>query len=159
MSSDSTPVSADRATARTAVVVSLLALGVLAAIPIGLGVASDPAAALFPTNNVTAIDDTATIVPSGGNVHVTGTTNCTAGEIVTVEVRVEQGDVVATGQTRERCLGADVVQAWSIRAATHGPGSFEPGDAHVWAEARTADRGRTTDTLAWDAPVTLVERP
>ena len=133
--------------------------GVLTALAIGLVVSTDPAEALFPINNFTAIDEEAVVNPSGQNIEVTGTTQCTEGEMVTVNARVEQDGVEAFGQTREHCLGEETVLNWSIHAATHGPSSFESSEnAHVWAEARTYSQGKETDSHEWDEDVNVVER-
>jgi len=154
----------DRKTSADRVPKKLLTLGVLltgvvAACSIGLIASTGPAAALFPINNLTAIDDDAIVNPSGQNIEVTGTTQCTEREIVSVNIRVEQDGVEASGQTRARCLGEETILHWTIHAATHGPSSFEGGeDAHVWAEARTFSNGKETDFHDWDEDVNVVER-
>lgn len=141
------------------VIIGMIVAGALAAISFGLVVSADPAEARFPINNFTAIDDDAIINPSGQNIEVTGTTQCTEGELVKVNVRVEQDGVEAFGQTRERCLGENTVLHWNIHAATHGPSSFVADeDAHVWAEARTYSKGKETDFHDWDEDVTVIER-
>ena len=144
---------------RNFVALSVLLIGILVTIFIGIAISTGPASALFPINNFTAIDEAAIVNPSGQNIEVTGTTQCTGGEIVKVNVRVEQSGVEAFGQTRERCLGEEIVLHWDIRATTYGPSSFESSeDAHVWAEARTFSKGKETDFHDWDEDVIIVER-
>lgn len=143
---------------RTLLILGILFVGTLSLITIGIIVASAPAEARFPINNVTLTDETATLNPSGHNVEVTGTTQCTEGEIVEVTVTVRQDHVEATGQTHERCLGEDTIQNWSIHAATRGSESFNEGNAHVEAEARTYAKGKQTDEHTWSSDIDLVRR-
>lgn len=104
------------------------------------------------------IDETATLTPSGHTVAVTGPIGCDAGEIVHIRVRVTQSSTgaVAEGTFHARCTGDR--QPWTVRAATQGSTSFDPGEAHVEAWSRTVDRGEQTDFVNWEREVELVER-
>lgn len=107
---------------------------------------SGPAAAKFPIDNFTNVDDTATVTPSGRNVGVTGWVKCTEGEIVEVRVTVVQGSTEATGRTHARCLGEEEVQSWTVHATTRGRETFDTGAAvRVDAWAVTRSRGERTD--------------
>lgn len=111
---------------------------------------SGPVAAKFPIDNFTNVDDTATVTPSGRNVAVSGSVECTEG-IAEIRVTVLQGPTEATGRTHARCLGDDEIQSWTIHATTRGSDAFDvrrPVRVDAWAVTRF--RGERTDgPLEW----------
>lgn len=153
------PTATDRS--RLALAATLAGAGLVVVLVGGLAATSGTADAKFPIDNISNVDDTARLTPSGQNVAVSGWVACTAGEIAELRVTVTQGSTVATGQTHTRCLGEDTRAAWTIHAVTRGPDAFEADDtATVDAWAVTRDRGTITDgPHTWTNPdVELHER-
>lgn len=132
---------------RTHLATVVAAIAFLAAVALVLTIASGPADARFPIDNISNVDDTASVTPSGANVAVSGWIQCTDGEIAEVRITVSQADTVATGKTHVRCVGLDERQSWTIHVSPHGPATFTTGDTvqvDAWAVPRA--RGHPTDT-------------
>ena len=129
-------------------------VGVIALSFVLLSLVSGPAAALFPINNFSNVDDTATVTPSGQNLGVSGWIKCTEGEIAEVRVTVTQGSTQATGRTHLRCEGESVAERWEVRLAARGPDAFDPDrTVRVDAWGVTRSRGKMTDgPRTWSNP-------
>lgn len=146
---------------RNLAVLSVVGVSLALLLVAGPLLVSDPAAARFPINNFTNVDDTATVTPSGQNIAVSGWVKCTEGEIAAVRITARQDGVEATGKTHVRCLGEETVQFWTIHATSRGPNSFDTSstvDVDAWAVTRT--RGERTDgPHTWsNDDVTLIRR-
>lgn len=127
------------------------AVAFVAAVALVLSVATAPATARFPIDNVSNVDDAATVTPSGANVAVTGWIQCTDGEIAEVRITVSQGDTAATGKTHVRCAGLDERQSWTIHVSPRGPDTFDAA-RNVSVDARAVPRARgqrTDDPHVW----------
>jgi hypothetical protein len=139
----------------------VLLLAVLGIAFLAISAASQPAAARFPINNFTNVDDTATATPGGQNLAVSGWVKCTEGHIAEIRVTATQGSTEASGRTHVRCLGQTETERWKIHVATHGPVAFDASrtvEIDAWAVTRS--RGdRTAEPHTWSNPaVTLLDR-
>lgn len=133
---------------RSVPVLAALGVGLLAVVVLLLSGMSGPAEALFPINNFTNVDDTATVTPSGQQVAVSGWVKCTEGQSAEVRVTVFQGSTgaEATGRTRARCLGQEDRQVWTVHVTTRGAAAFDPSSpVRVEAWAVTRSQGERTD--------------
>lgn len=91
------------------------------------------------------IDNTATLHNPQQAV-VTGTIQCTAGEIFRISVVLTQDEARGTGTDRGTCTGD--LQRWTVNV-TATQGSFDPGPATACARVVTQEQGfqAHSDTL------------
>lgn len=130
---------------RGALAHAVLVLGLLVVLVLVVAGTSGTADARFPIDNISNVDDTATVTQSGRNVAVTGWVKCTAGEIIELRVTVVRDSTEATGRTHARCFGLEEARPWTVHASTRGRAAFDTaGTVRVDAWAETRSRGETT---------------